>query len=271
MAADQRYCLHCGERRTPMSSVLLGVPAASTGAEPDTPPRPPGVPPADATAQRSSALTVISGVGVLLLAMGTGVLIGRSGATRTVTVSQPVLTVPGAAGATAPGVSASEAFSDDWPAGTSGYTVELQTLPQAGTAVSAVQATKARAAAKGAKSVGALVSDDFSSLTPGRYVIYSGVYQTKGEAQRALPPLAKSFPGAKVIAVSNDGSGAGGGTARGRGASGASGKAGSGASGGAGSGTLSHPAAAPSEGAHKTKGKSFEERSKNLPNVVQTG
>jgi hypothetical protein len=80
LADDQRYCLECGERRTPMSSVLLGGPPAGA-ADQRTPRRPPDVPSATSgtDAGRGAAATVIAGVGVLLLAMGVGVLIGRSG------------------------------------------------------------------------------------------------------------------------------------------------------------------------------------------------
>ncbi len=68
---------------------------------------------------------------------------------------------------TAPSSAAAAAsFTGDWPSGTSGYTVQLQTLPQSRTQVSAVEAAKAAATAKGAKSVGALKSEEFSASRP---------------------------------------------------------------------------------------------------------
>ncbi len=76
-----------------------------------------------------------------------------------------------------------------------GYTVQLQTLPQSGTTVSAVEAAKSAASGKGAKGVGALKSEEFSSLTAGSYVIYSGDYHKQAEAEKALAGLKKSFPG----------------------------------------------------------------------------
>jgi hypothetical protein len=258
LAEDQRYCLECGERRTPMSSVLLGGPPGSTPAQP---------PPAGASArdagERGSGATVIAGVGVLLLAIGVGVLIGRSGGGHSAGPAAPqVITVSSAAsGATAP-ASEAVAFSDDWPSATNGYTVQLQTLPVAGSQVSAVEAAKSAASAKGAKDVGALKSEDFSSLTAGNYVIYSGVYHKRPEAQKALAKLKKSFPGASVVKVSN-------------GAAGGSGAASSSSStrgSGAGS-SPSHPAPpAAVESLKKAKsGKSYEEQSKKLPNVISTG
>jgi hypothetical protein len=263
LAPDQRYCLECGERRTPMSSVLLGgvparvdaqPPAAAT--PPATPPSPPGAPAAQA-APRGNTVTVIAGVGVLLLAMGVGVLIGRSGGSKAPASAPQVITVANAPAASSAGAAAAAPFSGDWPAGTSGYTVQLQTLPQASTQVSAVEAAKAAATAKGAKGVGALKSEEFSSLTSGNYVIYAGVDHTKAQAEKALAGLKKSFPGASVVKVSNGGTTA---------AEGGSGSAGS----GVGS-SQAHPAG-PSVLKNLKKGPgSYEQKSKNLPDVIETG
>jgi hypothetical protein len=224
---------------------------------------PPSAPLGQRGAERNSTLTVIAGVGVLLLAMGVGVLIGRSGASsKTIPAPPQVVTVAAGPSASAPGATAEASFSDDWPSGTSGYTVELQKLTQASTTVSAVEAAKAAASAKGATAVGALKSEDFSSLAAGSYLIYSGVYHNKAEAEKALGGLKKSFPTAAVIHVSNASSGA---------SSGASSPAGSSSGGGAGS-SESHPAP-PSvlKNLNTVKGKSYEEKSKNLPDVVETG
>jgi hypothetical protein len=260
LADDQRYCLGCGERRAPVSSSLLGgsppaglYQAAPAGAMPPDPPPP------THGGGRSTTLTVIAGVGVLLLAMGIGVLIGRSAGSRQTAAAPQAISVAGTP--TAPASTATEAsFSDDWPSGTSGYTVGLQTLPQPGTKVSDVEAAKAAASAKGATGVGALKSEDFSSLKAGNYVIYSGVYHRRSDAEKALRGLKKSFPAASVVSVSSKGA--------------RSSSAGSETpSGGSGVGqSYSHPAP-PSvvENLHKTKGQSFEQKSKNLPNVVSTG
>ncbi|HEY1451789.1 MAG TPA: zinc ribbon domain-containing protein [Solirubrobacteraceae bacterium] len=284
LAEDQRYCLQCGERATPMSSVLLGgapAPAVAAGSAvgaqppagpgmaplvPDGPPgtTPPSVAGSDSGANRGNAVTVIAGVGVLLLAMGIGVLIGRSSSSKPSAAAPQVISVASAGGAagTAPSAPESESFTDDWPAGTTGYTVQLQTLSSAGTQVSAVQAAKSAAEGKGAKSVGALKSDDFVGMTAGNYVIYAGKYTKKAEAEKALPGLRKSFPGASVLQV-----GAGTGKSSGKGSSAPAAGAGSGAG-----ANESHPAP-PSvvEDLHKSKGKSYEEKSKNLPDVISTG
>ena len=140
---------------------------------------------------------MIAGVGVLLLAMGVGVLIGRSGDSKQSAApaagDQRQLGAVG--GHRHHGVAPKRRFTGDWPSGTTGYTVQLQTLPQSGTAVSAVEAAKSAASAKGAKAVGALKSEEFSSLTAGSYVIYSGVYHTKAEAEKAPGRPEEELPG----------------------------------------------------------------------------
>lgn len=256
-----------------MSSVLLGGPPSPSASPQGPPSAPPTLPVApDDGAGRNNAVTVIAGVGVLLLAMGVGVLIGRSGGGKQAPPSAPqVITVAsGAASGTSTGAASEPAaFSDDWPSGTSGYTVQLQTLPVTGTQVSAVEAAKSAASAKGATSAGALKSEDFSSLTPGNYVIYAGVYHKRAEAQKALPGLKQKFASAQVVKVSS-------GEAAGSSSSSPSGSR-AGAS-GAGS-SPSNPA--PPSVVEKLKatgkekgpssGKSYEEQSKKLPNVVSTG
>lgn len=73
MAADQRYCLSCGQRRAEARldylEVLRGGPAPAVAA---------GGPPLADARQRTN-LTVIASIGCLLLAMGVGVLIGTAG------------------------------------------------------------------------------------------------------------------------------------------------------------------------------------------------
>ncbi|HME01529.1 MAG TPA: hypothetical protein VKG38_00680 [Solirubrobacteraceae bacterium] len=242
-----------------MSSVLLGggPPAGPVASPPATPADPA---PGTGGDQRNNTVTVIAGVGVLLLAMGVGVLIGRSGGSKQAAAPQQVVvaSTPSSAPSSA---AAAASFTGDWPSGTSGYTVQLQTLPQSGTQVSAVEAAKAVATAKGAKSVGALKSEEFSSLPSGNYVIYSGVYHTKAEAEKALGPLKKSFPAASVIQVSNGGSGS------------SAGEESSSSSGGSGAGSSpSHPAPPTVlKNLRKGGGSSYEQKSKNLPDVIETG
>jgi hypothetical protein len=250
-----------------MSSLLFGgSPSAEApeGGGPPTPPSPPMPMAPPGAPQRSQTLTVIAGVGVLLLAMGVGVLIGRAGNTKQATAPAQVITVAQPSGSAGASTGTSEtSFTSDWPSGTNGFTIQLQALAQTGTSASALESAKTAASAKGAKEVGALESEEFSSLTAGSYVVYSGVYHKRPEAEKALAGLRKNFPDAKVIKVSNGASGAAG---SGSGPS----STGAGASGGASS--PSHPAPPASINALKgAKGKNYEEKSKSLPNVVETG
>ncbi|HEY2141980.1 MAG TPA: hypothetical protein VGG98_07970 [Solirubrobacteraceae bacterium] len=269
LALDQRYCLECGARRTEARSQFLDGLGAPTAAVRGAPVAGPLRERAPWSAPWGGAST-IAAVGVLLLAMGVGVLIGRSGSTKTVTAPAQVLSVatPGASAGTralgSPSASSvtSTAFSDDWPAGKNGYTVQLQTLQAAGTQPTDVVAAKAAATAKGAQGVGALRSDDYRGLPSGLYVIYSGVYSTPSQARQALGSLKKSFPAATVTHVA--------------GASGASPPSTAAGAGAAGGGKGSTPGGG--AGAPSTKGTSApgsgqgnEQKSLHLPNVVSTG
>jgi hypothetical protein len=272
LAADQRYCLECGERRPAMSSVLMSGPATRADA-PSQPPAgahpPSGYPPS--SPQRSSALTVIAGVGVLLLAMGVGVLIGRSSVSKSTNGPAQVITLGSGGGGSSTAATTTPApseasFTGDWPAGTSGYAVELETLPTS-SPVSAVAVAKSSASGKGAKNVGALKSDEFSGLPAGSYIVYSGVYHTKAEADKALAALKSKFPSAKVIRVAPSGGGSGPSAAEEKAEEAKETKEGKGVG-----QSLSKPAPPSSvEGLKTVKGKSYEEKSKNLPNVVSTG
>ncbi len=94
MASDQRYCLECGERRGPARVPLLDSSAQRARAReaPDAH-RPP------ARARASVNSTLIAGIGTLLLAMGVGVLIGRSAnSTNTKAPPAQVVTVAGGGG-----------------------------------------------------------------------------------------------------------------------------------------------------------------------------
>jgi hypothetical protein len=264
LAADQRYCLECGERRGAIGSALHAPPSTETAQQPASappPPSPPQLAPSAPAAPRSSSVpALIAGVGVLLIAMGVGVLIGRSGNLKQAAASAPyVVTVAGAPSSGTSTAAGEATFSDDWPSGTSGYTVQLQTLPQPGTTVAAVEAAKSAATAKGAKAVGALRSEDFSSLPSGDYLIYAGVYHKRAQATKALAGLKKQFPDAKVVAVNR------------RSASSEASEAAAGSSGGVGENESKPAPASVLKSLSKAKGKNYEEKSKNLPDVVSTG
>jgi len=110
LALDQRYCLECGAPRTYLSGMLLerlrtpagqaqpGAPGQAAQAPPPNGVAPYGTAPSSPAWPRNNVLTLIAGVGVLLLAMGVGVLIGRSGGQSSAAGPAPqVITVGGAA------------------------------------------------------------------------------------------------------------------------------------------------------------------------------
>jgi hypothetical protein len=72
-----------------------------------------------------------------------------------------------------------------WPQGKSGYTNVLESLPLTAGRDSAL--ARARAAKRaGLPSVGVLVSSQYSSLHPGYYVVFSGIYASQTEAGAAV-------------------------------------------------------------------------------------
>src|SRR5207302_11312872 len=95
LAHDQRYCVECGEPRGQSKS-----PAAQPPTQPGT--RRARTTRAPHASRVSSGTTLVAGVGVLLLAIGLGVLIGRinNNNTPTTRASAPaqVITVQGGSG-----------------------------------------------------------------------------------------------------------------------------------------------------------------------------
>jgi SPOR domain len=220
LAADQRYCLNCGlrrgEPRLPFERHLIGEVDVS---------QPPARPASGA--RRSSGewspMWAAAGLAALGVMLVIGVLLGKG------SDEAPVVKVGGGVPATANTAAASGngapapstvAFKSDWPAGKNGYTVELGTLPKHGTTPEAIDAAKSDAESKGASGVGALDSDQYASLPGGNYILYSGVYGSKAEADKALAKLKGKFPDAKVVRVSDQaaavqtGGGGGGGSVK---------------------------------------------------------
>ncbi len=84
-----------------------------------------------------------------------------------------------------------------WPAGRNGYTVVLESLPAGGSGPATALRRARQALAAGLPQVGVLESGKYSSLHPGYFVVFSGVYSSLGAAQNALSAAhAKGFPAA---------------------------------------------------------------------------
>ncbi len=79
----------------------------------------------------------------------------------------------------------------NWPQGKSGWTLVLASLPtSAGKPAAAAKARQALRA--GLPDVGVLDSSKYSSLHPGYYVVFSGIYDSIGDAQDAVSKAANS-------------------------------------------------------------------------------
>jgi hypothetical protein len=73
-----------------------------------------------------------------------------------------------------------------WPVGRDGHTVILRSVPVA-EGRSAADAAAEDALDAGLPQVGVLNSSDYSSLNPGYYVTFTGIYDTADEAVNAVP------------------------------------------------------------------------------------
>jgi hypothetical protein len=71
-----------------------------------------------------------------------------------------------------------------WPAATDGFTVVLASVPSGVRAPATERAKEASEA--GLREVGVLSSSEYSSLHPGYLVVFSGIYESRGEAEAAI-------------------------------------------------------------------------------------
>lgn len=206
----QRYCVSCGARRRHVRDPAARHLSGTASKARRTPP------PQRAARKSSSSLGLALMLAVIPLAVGVGVLLGRSSTNgdakliAALRAQKPeVITAGGGTSGTtqaqAPSSTATSvaAVTSTFPLST-GYTVELETLPAHNATGAGVGKAEQAARAKGAKSVGLILQSDFKvtpAPTAGAAVIYSGAYRTRGEAEQALGRLKSHFPGAKVIAV----------------------------------------------------------------------
>jgi len=110
MASDQRYCVECGERRGSGRFASAG-PAAQPATATSSSSRPPD-------GRRhfwgSSGATIVAGIATLVLAMGVGVLIGRTGnnnSTPAKAAAPTVVTVNGGSGTATPAQTSTQTTS----------------------------------------------------------------------------------------------------------------------------------------------------------------
>jgi hypothetical protein len=83
-----------------------------------------------------------------------------------------------------------------WPANRNGWTIVLVSYPKT-TGLTAAETTAARAAHSGLTQVGVLDSSRYASLQPGYYVVFTGIYASKSDADAAVSTARQaSFGGA---------------------------------------------------------------------------
>lgn len=193
-APRQEYCLECGLRLPSRNGIFTGVAAAWSRR---------GWYPGD-WIWPVLVFLVLAGIGavaaILISGNGNGnAFVGVPTDTGpgnvTVPAPQPTQTIPTVTQpppTTAPPKTTPTPTNQltSWPA-RDGYTVILQSIP-AGASRSNAVSTARQALAAGLQQVGVLDSGQYSSLHPGYYVVFSGVYPSNaaasahvGEAQRA--------------------------------------------------------------------------------------
>jgi hypothetical protein len=156
---------------------------------------------------------------LLPIAVAVGVIVGRSGGSSDNEALLAALKEGNAtaavssagAGSGAENVSDTSLLPSDFSLD-DGYTIKLSLLPIDGTDQAAADTAKSDAEDKGAKDVGIINPGDYAS-TPDQgqkdYILYSGEFKTKGDAEKALGDLKKDFPDAQVIGVKSSGAGGG--------------------------------------------------------------
>ena len=121
-------------------------------------------------------------------------------ATAAPTAAPPAATTPVPTATPTPSATATPAASGsglgDWPAGKTGFTIVLESSSTR----SAAEARGKELAGQGI-SVGILDSSGYRTLTPNRFVVFSGQYATRAQAKSALGGLKSRVAGAQVKRV----------------------------------------------------------------------
>jgi septal ring-binding cell division protein DamX len=205
LAPDQEWCLACGAAagtevveargwRVPIYlggglvalavlGVILAIAALSNNKEAEKPaatPAPSAVPTAPSPAPTGTLPTITPAP--------------TTSAIPTETASPTVSPAPTETATPAPttGTAPSSKFPD-WSGADGDYTIIIESA----TTVSQAESV-AQKAQNGGETVGILKSDDFSSLNGGYYVVFTGDYSSKKDAQSALSGVRSSFKDAYV-------------------------------------------------------------------------
>ncbi len=89
----------------------------------------------------------------------------------------------------------------DWPPSQNGYTIVIASLPAGGGRAQAIR--KAREVlATGLPEVGVIEAGEFSSLHPGYYVVFSGIYPDQRDALDGIGRVQRLYPAAYIRQIS---------------------------------------------------------------------
>ena len=211
---DQAYCVECGLRLPLVSGALpalrrrwlrrlgwypgdwvwmslLALPVAVAGAAAAI---------YFTRAGQSGGTTVVAPTAVPSVAEPSAVPRGTVGTAMLPTAPQPTTSQPTTPTRTVPPAAPNGRVV--WPRDRNGWTLVLISYPKDSGRESAL-ATATRAAKARLPEVGILDSDHFSSLHPGYFVVFSGIYGSQGRAEAALRTArASGFAGAYPRPVS---------------------------------------------------------------------
>jgi hypothetical protein len=200
-AGDQHYCLDCGLPLPPVTGALARLRRTWL--------RRVGWYPGDwvwasvvtlliAIAGTAAAIVVTNGRdarGATLTAIETVVVAEPTVAAAPTGDTSTLPTAPEPTATTATGPQARNGRLR-WPANANGWTIVLVSYPKLTGRPSAL-ATASKAAASGLQQVGILDSSGFASLQPGYFVVFTGIYGSKSDADAALSTARQaSFAGA---------------------------------------------------------------------------
>lgn len=122
---------------------------------------------------------------------GTGTAAGTLPIDPSLTATDPASTDPAVSTATPPASVPDPAATADWPAGRVGWTAVVSSVRDQ------TEALGTKESVRGAgEPAGVLFSSDFSTLRAGFYVVFSGVFSTRGAAAAHSRQLRDRFPGA---------------------------------------------------------------------------
>jgi septal ring-binding cell division protein DamX len=212
LAPDQEWCLACGAAagtevveargwRVPIYlggglvalavlGVILAIAALSNNKEAEKPaatPSPSAIPTAPSPAPTTSTLpTTTPAPTTSAIPSETATVAPTTSPVPTATATASPTTAPGT------GTAPSSKFPG-WTGADGDYTIIIESA----TSLSKAEST-AQKAQNGGTTVGILKSDDYSSLNGGYYVVFTGDYTTKKDAQNALDGVRSSFHDAYV-------------------------------------------------------------------------